>query len=92
MPGILIVYTYALFNVKCMSGSRVGIIGATNRREGEGEEENGPQAQQVNIFNQEQALIDFQINQNNAQVRFDNANFAGGLVEAGQEVVEYDGR
>lgn len=39
VPGLLIIYTYALFNVKCMSGSRVGIIGATNRREGGDEAE-----------------------------------------------------
>ena len=61
VPGLLIIYTYALFNTKCMSGSRVGIIGATNRIQGrEREEDNrGQGEQQVNIFNQEQALMDF---------------------------------
>ena len=81
IPGISIIYTYALFNVKCMSGNRVGLIAATNARDEE-EDENPPD-QGVNIFNQEQALREYERRRTNAQVRFDNQNFAGGLVEAG---------
>ena len=38
VPALLIVYTYAIFNVKCMSGNRVGVVRAVNTGERQGRE------------------------------------------------------
>ena len=79
-PIASIVYSYAIFNMKCMSAGRY----QPNANEQEGEQGRRRYADAADLDErQEVAIREFQVRYQNVQVDFDNRNFALGLAEAG---------
>lgn len=90
VPIVSIIYSYTIFHMKCMATGRM----ANNAQDGENEGPNNRQrlADAADLDErQEVAIREFQERHQNVQVNFDRQNFGGGLVEAGQELVDFEG-
>ena len=90
VPELLIVCTYSIFNVRCMSGNRVGAVRAINTAPRQEAEADQDFALQVNQFDRaaNPQVAQLLERRRNRQVTFDNAYFRGEVqAEPGEEVV-----
>ena len=85
IPIVSIIYSYTIFNMKCMASGRDG---ANNANLNQG----GHAADAAELDPRQEVVIrEFQERHQNVQANFDNQMFGLGLAEAGEELVEFDG-
>lgn len=89
IPAISIIYSYIIFNAKCMTVNQFSRQQAAGVNAANGNQPGRRMADAAELDErQEVAIREFQERRQNMQVNFDNRNFRLGLAEAGQDLVE----
>ena len=85
VPIVAIIYSYTIFNMKCMARGRAA---GRNADVAEGDQNNRRrQADAADLDERQEVVIrEFQERRQNVQENFDRDNFGGGLAEAGQDL------